>query len=162
MSKVTVTADENGNVIGISQNNPEYGYIRVEQVATQINEEGWLKHVKRSALIKGRVDDLISTKYAEGHQIEGKIIVKESLEPFNPENPDKNLKIAGSTGIICRLNDQPIYRQTFFTTNQYSQDEFIMHTNSDEIKDVQSATSQLSMLGKLKMKKFSETKEASL
>jgi len=162
MSKVTVTADENGNVIGISQNNPEYGYIRVEQVATQINEEGWLKHVKRSALIKGRVDDLISTKYGEGHQIEGKIIVKESLEPFNPENPDKNLKIAGSTGIICRLNDQPIYRQTFFTTNQYSQDEFIMHTNSDEIKDVQSATNQLSMLGKLKMKKSSVTKEASL
>ena len=108
------------------------------------------------------MDDLISTKYGEGHQIEGKIIVKESLEPFNPENPDKNLKIAGSTGIICRLNDQPIYRQTFFTTNQYSQDEFIMHTNSDEIKDVQSATNQLSMLGKLKMKKSSVTKEASL
>ena len=50
-SKVRVTADVNGNVIGVSLNNPEYGYVRVEQSVTQISEAGWLKPVKRSALI---------------------------------------------------------------------------------------------------------------
>lgn len=139
MSKVVVTADKNGNVIGISQNNPEYGYIRVEQTATQINEQGWLRNVKRGALIKGKVADLVECQYQEGDEITGKIVVRESLTPFNPESPDRDLKIAGDTGVICRVNDEPIYRQTFFTTNLSSTDELIMHTNADEIRDVQSA-----------------------
>ena len=31
-SKVKVTADELGNVVVISKNNPEWGHIRLEQV----------------------------------------------------------------------------------------------------------------------------------
>jgi len=139
MSKVTVAADQNGNVIGISTNNPEYGWFRVEQVATQIDDKGWLRNVKRSALIKGKVEDLVTLNYQKGTEIPGKIVVRESFEPFNPTNPDRDLKIAGDTGIICRVNDQPIYRQTFFTQNLNATDEFIMHNNSDEIRDVQSA-----------------------
>lgn len=139
MSKVTVTADKNGNVIGISSNNPEYGYIRVEQLTVQINDQGWLRNVKRGALIKGKVEDLLECNYKEGDFIPGKIVVRESLTPFNPLNPDRDLKIAGETGVICRIDDQPIYRQTFFTSNLSAVDEFITHNNSDEIKDVQSA-----------------------
>ena len=158
---VTVTADATGNVIGVSQNNPEYGYIRVEQIATQINDEGWLKTVRRSALIKGRVQDLIDTKYDADTEISGKIVVRESLVPFNSENPDRDLKVAGSTGVICRIGDQPIYRQTFFTTNLNAQDEFIMHDNKDEIKEVQEAQREISVLSPLgkKMKKTSEAVE---
>ena len=161
MSTVTVTADATGNVIGVSQNNPEYGYIRVEQIATQINDEGWLKTVKRSALIKGKVQDLIDTRYEADTEISGKIVVRESLVPFNSENPDRDLKVAGSTGVICRIGDQPIYRQTFFTTNLNAQDEFIMHDNKDEIKEVQEAQREISILSPLgkKMKKTSETVE---
>jgi hypothetical protein len=139
MTKVTVAADKTGNVIGVSQNNPEYGYIRVEQQAIQINDQGWLRNVKRSALIKGKVEDLLQTGYQEGTEIVGKIVVIESLTPFNDVNPDRDLKIAGDTGVICRVDDQPIYRQTFFTTNVNLQDEFITHSNSSEIRDVQGA-----------------------
>jgi hypothetical protein len=139
MTKVTVAADKTGNVIGVSQNNPEYGYIRVEQQAVQINDQGWLRNVKRSALIKGKVEDLLQTGYQEGTEIVGKIVVIESLTPFNDANPDRDLKIAGDTGVICRVDDQPIYRQTFFTTNVNLQDEFITHSNSAEIRDVQGA-----------------------
>ncbi len=146
MSTVTVAADKNGNVIGVSQNNPEYGYIRVEQVATQINDQGWLRNVKRSALIKGKVEDLLACNYKEGSEIQGKIVVKESFEPFNPVNPDRDLKVAGETGVICRVNDQPIYRQTFFTQNMNATDELITHTNTDEIRDVQSAQRSISSL----------------
>ena len=160
MSTVTVTADATGNVIGISQNNPEYGYIRVEQIATQINDEGLLKTVKRSALIKGKVQDLIDTKYEADTEIPGKIVVRESLTTFNSENPDRDLKVAGSTGVICRIGDQPIYRQTFFTTNLNAQDEFIMHDNKDEIKEVQEAQREISILSPLKkMKKTSQSVE---
>jgi len=154
MSKVKVAADKNGNIVGVSQNNPEYGWIRVEQIATQINDQGWLRHAKRSALIKGKVEDLIACSYREGSEIQGKIIVVESFEPFNPINPDKDLKIAGETGIICRVDDQPIYRQTFFTQNLNAVDELIMHDNTDEIRDVQSAQRSITSL---MSKKSSET-----
>ena len=145
-SKVRVTADINGNVIGVSQNNPEYGYVRVEQSVTQISEAGWLKPVKRSALIKGKVEDLAQAGFVEGHELSGKIIVKESLTPFNPENPDKDLKIAGQTGVVCRIDDQPIYRQTFYTSNQEAFDELITHDNTSEIREVQIAQKEITSL----------------
>ena len=145
-SKVRVTADINGNVIGVSQNNPEYGYVRVEQSVTQISEAGWLKPVKRSALIKGKVEDLAQAGFIDGFELSGKIIVKESLTPFNPENPDKDLKIAGQTGVVCRIDDQPIYRQTFYTSNQEAYDELITHDNTSEIREVQIAQKEISSL----------------
>jgi len=146
--KVRVTADLNGHVITVSENNPEYGYVRVEQVVTQIDQRGWLKNVKRSTLIKGKVEDLVASGFKNGTEIPGKIVVIESLSPFNPENPEKDLKIAGDTGIVCRIDDQPIYRQTFFTPDVNAQDQLIMHDNTDEIREVIEATRALDMLRK--------------
>lgn len=139
MTTVRIAGDVHGNVIAPSFNNPEYGYIRVEQEALQINHEGWVKAAKRSAFIKGKVEDLKKFNYVPGQEIVGKIVVRESLKPFNSENPDKNLKIAGETGVICRVDDQPIYRECFFTTNVNAYDEFLTHTNSEEIREVQAA-----------------------
>jgi len=146
VSKVTIAADKNGNIVGVSERNPEYGYVRVEQVVRSINHEGWLRVSKRSALIKGKVQDLVDASYKLGQELPGKIIVVESLVPFNPENPDRDLKIAGETGVICRIDDQPIYRQTFYTPNENADDELIMHTNSEEIKEVQAAQKAMSSL----------------
>ena len=135
MSKVTVRADKNGNIVKISENNPEFGFIRVEQIATQI-ANGWLRKVKRSAIINGNVNDLLDASFKDGQELAGKIVIVESFNPFNPENPDRDLKIAGDTGIICRVDDQPIYRQSVYTVNDQAQDEFIMHDNTEEIKEV--------------------------
>lgn len=144
--KVRVTADKHGNVISVSPNNPEYGWIRVEQTATQINDRGWLRNAKRSAFIKGKVEDLKASNYKEGTEINGKIVVIESLIPFDSNNPERDLKIAGDTGVICRIDDQPIYRQSFFTTNLNAYDELITHTNTDEIREVQNALKSMSSL----------------
>ena len=57
-SKVTVVADDNGNVIRQSQNNPDYGYVRVTQDAVQYGVNGWVNRKSRSALILGLMDDL--------------------------------------------------------------------------------------------------------
>lgn len=149
MSKVIVTADQNGNIITVSENNPEYGRIRVEQQdIIEINQKGFLKRTNRSAFINGKIEDLVKANYKAGSTISGKIIVKESFEPFNPNNPDKNLKIAGDTGVICRVGDQPIYRQTFFTQDVNAADEFIAHDNAEEIVDVQVAKKSLLSLGR--------------
>lgn len=143
---VTVTDDSMGNIIGISQNNPEYGYIRVEHIANQISEGGWLRQVKRSALIKGKVEDLKAAGYKAGDQIPGQIVVRESLEPFNPVNPERDLKMAGDTGVVCTLDDQPIYRETYFTNNPYAIDQLIAHNNNEQIKEAMAAHRALSAL----------------
>lgn len=147
-SKVVITADENGNIISVSPNNPEYGSIRVESVVNQINNQGWLKPVKRTAFIKGLIKDLHDANFKSGQVLPGRIIVKESFAPFNPINPEKNLKIAGETGIVCRVDDQPIYRQTFYTEDSNAQDELITHNNGEEIREVQAATRTMSWLNK--------------
>ena len=145
MGKVMITADQQGNIIGVTRN-PEYGYVRVEQVARVINDQGWLKNAKRSALIKGKIEDLLLCEFVAGQELSGKIVVKESLEPFNLSDPDRDLKIAGDTGVVCRFNDQPIYRQTFYTPNENACDEFITHNNGNEIKDVQRINKTLTNL----------------
>ena len=155
-AKVRITADENGNVIGIYKNNPEYGYVRVEQATPVISDKGWLRVSKRSAFIKGKVADLQNCNYIENQEIPGKIIVFESLVPFNPENPDRDLKIAGDTGVICRIDDEPIYRQAYYSTNPNAHDELLFHTNVEEIREVQTAQRQMSSL------KITKDKELSL
>ena len=155
-SKVVVTADTNGNVIGVSENNPEYGYVRVEQAGAFINDQGWLRISKRSALIKGLVKDLVEAGFTAGQELPGKIVVVESLTPFNTQNPDRDLKIAGDTGVVCRIEDEPIYRQTFYTTNDTLNDQLIMHTNSEEIREVQAAQKAVSALKNFKKDSVAE------
>lgn len=148
MSTVTVTSvgKDSTNVIGVYEGNPELGWVRVEQTATAINEKGWLTKNRRSTFIKGKVEDLAEQNYQIGQEIPGKIVIKESFTPFNQENPDMDLKIAGDTGVVCRVDDQPIYRQSFYTNNVDAQDELIMHTNSEEIKQVIAAARALGSL----------------
>lgn len=146
MGKVVVTADKNGNVINVSENSPEYGYVRVEQNVTSVNDQGWLRLTKRTALIKGLMKDLLEVGFRAGQEMPGRIVIQETLTAFNPENPDRDLKIAGDTGIICRYDDQPIYRQSFYTPNENVEDTLIMHTNSHEIKEVQAAQRSISSL----------------
>lgn len=162
MSKVRVIADKNGNVINVSQNNPEYGSIRVEQEVAIINNTGWVKNVRRVAFINGKVEDLASLNYTADQEIKGKIVVKESLKPFNLESPDKNLKVAGDTGVICRYEDQPIYSKTFFTTNLNTSDELLSHTNSEEIKEVQVAQKAIKSLKDIQNEIKSKKKEVNL
>jgi hypothetical protein len=145
MSKVKITADKNGNIVSISENNPEYGWIFVEQTTAQF-DNGWMRNVVRKARISGKADDLVEAKFTAGQELPGKIVVIESLTPFDAENPDRDLKVAGKTGIICRYDDQPIYRQTVFTTNLNAFDELITHTNSEEIKEVTLAQKMLAEL----------------
>jgi hypothetical protein len=144
-NKVTVKADKNGNVVSVSPNNPEYGWIFVEQTVPQL-ENGWLKKSVRSARINGLVSDLLQVNYKAGQELPGKIVVLESFTPFNQQEPDRDLKIAGSSGVICRVNDEPIYRTTLYTSNLNSFDELIHHTNTEEIREVMQAQRSMAAL----------------
>jgi hypothetical protein len=137
MSKVKVVADEFGNVVRVSTNNPEYGSIRVEQ-STYSFDKGWMRKKARTAFIPGMTNELTEMvkqlNITDGFELSGNIIIKESLEPFNQENPDRDIKYAGTTGVMCTFEDQIIYRKTYYTESMYEEDEMIPHTNTDEIR----------------------------
>lgn len=133
-SRVKVTADAAGNVIVQSKNNPDWGHIRVEQVRMTIDERGFARKRTISALIHGTVEDLKGFGWSNGDQIDGKIVIKERLEAFNADDPERDYKIAGETGIVCCLDGQPIYRKSFYTTNMSAYDETIEHTNTEDIR----------------------------
>jgi len=135
MSKVIVTANAEGSVVSLSKNNPEYGYVRVEQVRGVVDDRGWVSKKTLSALMYGKAEDLLSLGYFKGQALAGKIVIRESLEPFNTENPEKDYKIAGKSGVICCQDGQPIYRKCFYTTNEAEGDTLIAHNNTESIRE---------------------------
>lgn len=133
MSAVKVTGNDAGMVIVPSQNNPEYGYIRVEQKTIEI-VNGWTVPRVKSALIKGKLEDLQALGFAKDQELPGKIAIKETLEPTNPNNVYQDMKVAGLTKISCTFNDQPIYRTAVYDSTGKIEDVLIQHSNHAEIK----------------------------
>lgn len=133
-TNVHVTANKAGQVI--TSNNNGYGFIRVSQTRMVIDEKtGFVKPIVLSALIKGKVEHLEMFGYKANQELPGKIVIKESLEPFNTKNPEKDYKMAGETGIVCCADGQPIYRNCFYNVSGTDMDELIAHTNTDAIRE---------------------------
>jgi hypothetical protein len=133
-SKVRVAGDEAGNVVVISSKNSEYGTIRVVQDRAVFDESGFARKKTLSALIAGKVSDLKSFGWKVNDELDGKIVIRESLTPFNPKDPDRDFKVAGKSNIVCCLDGEPIYRKTFYTENLSVEDEIIAHNNTDAIR----------------------------
>lgn len=166
MSKVKVFADEFGSVVFISPNNPEYGYIRVEQDCPVFNSKGWFDFKKRCAIIPGRTQDLKraveSNFFVAGKELPGKIVVREQLEPLMESNPDFGLKRAGNDGVVLLFEDQMIYRRTFYTENMNEMDVLIQHTNIDEIKTASSTFDIIQHAQNIRSKKIKNESDANV
>jgi len=134
-SKVKVVADAtSGAVVVQSQNNPEYGYVRLEQVRTLVDDNGFLKRKVISTLLQGEMGVLVASGFYNGQELPGSICIVESLEPFNKRNPERDLKIAGETGIVCTVDGNPIYRKTLYSVSANASDTLIKHDNVDELR----------------------------
>jgi hypothetical protein len=139
-NKVNIMPDEHGNKIRVSSNNPEFGYIRLQQNTTTIGANNWLKAQNRSTLVHGKVEELEASFSGIDH-LPGQLIIREQITAFDNNNPDRDLKMAGETGIICKAVDtetgevMPIYRKTFFDPTMKMTDTLVPHINSDEIRE---------------------------
>lgn len=127
---------KSGLLVTPSKSNPEQGYVTVVQEASEF-KNGFLNVVKRSALIGGKISDLTKAFTHEGQALPGKIVVKESLEPINPDNLDQGIKIAGASNIPCTVMGAPVYRTTEYTEDLTSSDTLVAHDNGDAIKAYQ-------------------------
>ena len=50
------------------------------------------------------------------------------------KEPNRHLKIAGKTGIVCTVEGQPIYRKVIYSTKANAKDELIAHDNVEELR----------------------------
>ena len=143
-SKVQIVADELGNVIRQSTNNPEYGFIRLTQSRSMIGANNFVNVKNLSTLIHGKIEELEQTGLQHTKEINGKIYVVEQVTPFSEENPDRDLKMAGDTGIICATSDgQPIYRKTFYSQDENVEDTLVAHANGEAIRDANNSTEKV-------------------
>ena len=129
-----VSPDEQGNAIRVSKNNSDYGHVRITQDRVIFNTNGWVNKKTLTTLIHGTVEDLQAMNFSTEQPLNGKIVVREQLEPFNTNDPDRDLKMAGDTGIVCCEHGQPIYRKTFYDASGTMEDTYIAHTNGDAIR----------------------------
>jgi hypothetical protein len=127
MASVIVTADQDGRVIVPA--GTDFGYIRVQQCNVKFTDRGFAVTNTLSALVFGKSSVLRSFGWQDGQEIEGKIVIKESFTPFNTKDPDKDLKVAGKSNIVCTKNGRKIYRRAVYTQDLETQSEFIKHDN---------------------------------
>jgi hypothetical protein len=143
-SKVNILADDMGNVVRQSQSNPEFGHVRLQQTRVTFGNSGWVKKSNISTLLHGKLEDLNEMGLESMESLPGKIVIKEQLEPFSKNDPDRDYKKAGETGIICCVDGQPIYRKTFFVADATAEDVLIAHNNGLAIKEANESGSAIS------------------
>lgn len=83
-----------------------------------------LKQGSRHAALVGDLELLMETGLKAGQEVRnGRIIVKDSLEPYEPDDPLFLLK--KRNGKICYKNGKAIYSHSYFTYDKKDQDELI-------------------------------------
>lgn len=131
INKVIVMPNAENNAVTLS-NNPEFGYVRVESKTPVMN--GRFVSIKtRSALIAGQVE-VLKALYSVGQELPGKIVVKESTTPTNPNNVHQDVKLVPGTNVPCMKDHEPIYRTAYYTENMSDTDVLIQHDNVEETK----------------------------
>lgn len=127
MSQVKVTANPTTKeVVTQSTTNPDFGFVRVEQISTEFSG-GWMRKVKKSALIRGNYEDLKSLNYKEGQILPGKIQIVESVNPTNPDNLEQDAKKNPQTDENLLHLGAQIYRVSVYTTDATVQDVLLQH-----------------------------------
>jgi DNA polymerase III epsilon subunit-like protein len=108
----------------------EYAWMYVKQ--SFIDEEG--EKTKRIAKFFGLYQHLELLQ--EGDILPGKIIILESLTPFDREldRMENDLKISAENGVVpFSIDLDPIYRKTYYDSSGQMKDEYLEHDNEDEI-----------------------------
>ena len=133
-SKVIVSADDKGNVVRQTKNE-EWSNIILRQNKTTFGMNNTVNVKSLSVLILGRTEGLKEMQLKPGQELDGHIYVKEQTMPFNENDPDRDLKIAGDTGIVCVTADgEPIYRKAFYDPSGTLKDQYVPHANGSEIR----------------------------
>lgn len=152
-NRVKIVPDENGIRVRPYQNNPTLGYILVEEVDVKSSSLTWKRRFRKTALIKGLVDDLkVWLSEFKGNILPGSIIEKDFLENEIPADiareffgdPDSEgydervetyVRRAGEEGIELVKDGERIFRFRFYDEYDEHESSTIKHDNSDEVRE---------------------------
>ncbi len=150
MNLVTVRKSEDGLTVRTSKN-PLYGFVVMEQKgAFSVSQSGWVDIKTPTCLIQGSMENLKAMEETLNKGLVGKIVHKESLEPFNLKNPANDIKYAGDTKIACSVNGKPIYRISTFSADVNAVDILVAHDNGKQISEANSKGKAVESLQALK------------
>lgn len=140
-----------GAVVSAYTSNKEFGYVQLQESATYI-DGGWMRTQKRSALLRGRIEELEAFVNANPKlQVAGRICVQEFLESevpqhtqdmfFNKSVEDYEervkpyVKRAGNDGVELTQGGERILRFSFYDPSGKTEDCFTHHDNAEAIAD---------------------------
>jgi len=141
--QIQIIADDNGNKIRVSANNPEFAHVRLVQEKIWIAPTGWVRKRNMSTLLHGKLEDLKDLGIGKMKYLPGQIVIKEQCEPFDKGNPDRDIKYAGDTGVVCCRDGEIIYRRTLYDASCTDTDVLVAHTNGDAIREANSLASSI-------------------
>ena len=119
---------ETGNVITISEKNPEFGTIRLD-AEQNVFSDGFFSVQKRTAFVRGRLVDLESLNLKDGQVLAGQIVRKESFEPFyEGQTP----KINPTTNEVVLTDGRPTYLEFEYTEDMSKPSEIWVENTSVE------------------------------
>ena len=142
---VVIVKDDQKNSIRVSKKNPVYAHVRLVQERSWLSANGWFTQREISTLIHGKTEQLKNAGIGRKKNLPGNIYIVEQLFPFTSKNPDKDLKYAGKTGVVCKAADPDtgevlnIYRKTFYDAAGTKEDVLVEHINGDEIRKANNA-----------------------
>ena len=117
-----------GNVITISEKNPEFGTIRLD-AEQNVFSDGFFNVQKRTAFVRGRLVDLESLNLKDGQVLAGQIVRKESFEPFyEGQTP----KINPTTNEVVLTDGRPTYLEFEYTEDMSKPSEIWVENTSVE------------------------------
>jgi hypothetical protein len=153
-----ILPSKDGLTITKFENNPEEGYLVLMQNKPKLValfSGTQLKMQSSTCLLKGAVDmlEFMVEEWSEAGKIPGNIITSEFLEkdlPISLYTEDGDLKayaenlrkVAGDTGVTCKLGGQDIFRMKSYTADLTITDTLIAHDNAAEITAAQRAAKQ--------------------
>ena len=136
---VVVKHPETGLIITPSVNKPEFGTIRIDQ-EVNVFTKGFFAVQKRTAFVRGRITDLESLGLKDGSTLDGKIIRKESFEPFY-ENQEP--KINPQTNEVILTDGRPTYLEFEYTEDKNASDHWV--AESYEVEETADILAEQSM-----------------
>lgn len=141
--QVEIVPNEHGAKIRVSVNNPEYAHVLLVQNKTWIAPSGWVRKRRMSTLLNGKTEVIKELGLGKKKYLPGQIVIKEQLEPFScSSDPDRDIKYAGDTGVICCKDGEIIYRKCFYDSSGLDVDILVAHTNGDAIREANAANAE--------------------
>lgn len=129
---------ETGAVITPSTNNSAFGTIRLDSEHESM-EKGFVNIQKRSAFVRGKIEDLNALGLKSGQSLPGKIIKRESFEPFyEGQRP----KINPSSGEIMLTNGRETYLEFVYTEDANATDQWVGASNAEVSAEVVNALTE--------------------